>query len=111
PHPVDGQRETATELDGQDGEGDGDAEFAVEDVVQAAVAWIIVVLGVAAEAFLLEQKSPQSLQTLARIGKSGRFRTPGERVEPTKRGRRVEGRMLDLGDEQGAARQIDRRLG
>ena len=46
---------------------DRDAEAAVEDLVQAAVAGVVVRLGVAAEAFFLEQELPEPMQATERV--------------------------------------------
>ena len=62
PTPDDVEPDPAAHLHGEHRQRDRDAELAVEDVVQAAVAGIVVVVGVAAEAFLVEQELAQPLE-------------------------------------------------
>ena len=67
PHTVDVQAHAPAHLYHQHGERDRNAEPAVEHVVQAAIARIVVVVAVAAEAFLLEEELAQPVERLHRI--------------------------------------------
>src|SRR5207237_431285 len=56
------QADAAADLHDEHRERDRDAELPVEDVVEAAVARIVVVVGVTAEALLVEQELAQPLE-------------------------------------------------
>ena len=60
----DAQPHAPADLHHEHGQRDGNPEPAVEDVVETAVARIVVVLAVAAEAFLFEEELAQPVERL-----------------------------------------------
>ena len=55
-HPLERQSGTATDLDVQHRQADGDTDTPLQHFVEKAVAWVVVVLQVGREAFFLEQE-------------------------------------------------------
>ena len=90
---------------------DGNSQPSVEDVVQAAVAWIVVIVAVAAEAFFLEQELAQPVECLHRIAHEAGARPPGQRVESLPLAGRRQVGMLDARDLECAPGEIELRLG
>ncbi len=108
---VDGQLQPPADLDQDQRERDGDAEAAVEDVIEEAVPRIVILLAVSPEALLLEKKLAQAMEPTEGIA----LRAPGpgiggEPVQATKVRPDVQVWVLRLGDQQRRSRQIDLRL-
>src|SRR5207247_9301557 len=61
---------------------------------------VVVVFGVPAEALLLEEERAQPLELLPRAGRLVHARAGGEVVEPRERGRRIERRVLEAGEQE-----------
>src|SRR6266699_1382447 len=93
--PLDLQAHPAADLHDQDREGDRDTELAIEDVVEAAVARVVVVVGIAAEARFVEQEVTQSLERAAPIAELRRGRAGRELVESRERVLRHQVGILD----------------
>jgi hypothetical protein len=100
PDPVDGEADAAPHLDRQHGERDRNAEPAVEDVVQAAVARVVVVVRVAREALLREEHVAEPVDVALPDA-------PGEVVETVEDAVGLEVGVLDLRDQQRAAAEVD----
>ena len=92
-------------------ERDRNTEPAVEDVVEAAVARIVVRLDVAAEALLLEQELAEAMQAVERVVGPPRARPLREEVEGPERVVDREAGVLDLGDEEGRPGEVEAGLG
>src|SRR5262249_6007401 len=86
-------------------------EPAIEDVVQAAVAGIVVIVAVTAEAFLLEEELAQPVERLHRIAHRAGPRPPGQDVETLPLARRHKIGMFDPRDLERPQPPIDLRLG
>ena len=106
------EAEAAPHLDQDQRERDGDAQAAIEHLVEVAVPGIVVLLRVPREALLLEQILPQPVEPLERIRRPAhRRRALGEGGEAAEIGVDVEIGVLTPGDDEGGARQIDVGIG
>jgi len=101
------QADAAADLHDEHRERDRDAELPVEDVVEAAVARIVVVVGVTAEALLVEQELAQPLEGASSILDLRHRRARGELVEPGQRALGDEVGILDSRDPERGAREVD----
>ena len=105
---MDIQPEPAADLDQDQGECDRDAEAPVENLVEKAVAGIVVLLGVSAESLLLEKKLANAVKAAERVlPRTSSPRGGSEAVQPTKVRLDVQVGVLRSGDEQRGGRQID----
>ena len=97
-----GKAETAAGFHEHNGKRDGDAGAAVEDVVQEAVARIVVALPVAAKAERLKKVAAQRCEERRRVaGVSGAPGClPADFIQLGEVGRRVERGILRAGDEE-----------
>jgi hypothetical protein len=105
---VDRQSEPAADLDQDQGERDREAEAPVENLVEKAVAGIVVLLGVSPESLLLEEKLANAVKAAERVlprtsGPGG----GGQAVQPTEVRLDVQVGVLRSGDEQRGRGQID----
>jgi hypothetical protein len=91
-------------------ERDRDPEAPREHVIETAVARIVVLLAVAAEALLLEEERSQPVQRAPAVERP-RAGALGEVVEPTEPGRVQEVGIFDAGDRQRGPAQVDLPIG
>src|SRR5262249_24546049 len=104
---LDLQADSPADLHDEHREGDRYAEAAVEDVVETALARIVVVGRIPAKADLVEQDAAHSLQGAAAIAHLRGGRAPGQLVETLQRRLRYQVGMLDARHRQGRAGQVD----
>src|SRR5262249_56660545 len=98
--PVQREAERTPDLDGEDGQRDREPGTAVEDVVEEAVARVVVVRAIAPEAALLEEIPREQAGGFVRreAGRELRAEPRGQQVEGLQGGRRVEIGMPDPRD-------------
>ena len=108
---LDLQADPPPDLHDEHRERDRNAEPAVEDVVEAAVARIVVRLDVAAEALLLEQELAEAMQAVERVIGPPGIRPRREKVEGPEIVGDGEAGVLDLGDEKRRPREVEVGLG
>src|SRR5262249_9498929 len=107
---IQGDAEAPADLDGDDGERDGDSRAAFEDVVQEAVARVVVVVPVAAEAPFPEEVAGEEARGGVGSAAGGQTRSQavGERVERAERSGGIEVGIPDARDLQCGTREIAR---
>ena len=98
-------------LHGDERQGDGNAQAPLEHVVQAAVARVVVVVGIAAEALLGEEELSEPMEDAQLVAEADGTGACRQLVELLERVLEDEVRMLDTGDAEGAPRQVDVGLG
>jgi hypothetical protein len=107
---LDGQAHAPSDLHRDHRERDRDSESPNQHVVEKAVARVVVLLAVAAEALLLEEEAPQAVQR-APPPERARAGALGEVVEPGEPGPRVEVGILDAGDREPGPTEVDLPVG
>src|SRR5579863_10505955 len=100
------QPETARNLHVDQRQRDGDAFFAIEYIIQEAVAWIVVFLLIAGEHLLLEQVRVQSLDIRQGRSASAEGHFGSHPVKATKLGGHVKIRVLGVFNNERATTEI-----
>src|SRR6266536_4281961 len=108
PYAFHGEPETLTHFHQHEAQRDRDALSPVEDLVEKAVARVVVVLAVAREALLHEEVLAQAVEAADGIGRAPRaVHAASEGVESLEIRIHVELGVLPAGDGQRRSRQID----
>ena len=112
PYAFHGEPETLTHFHQHEAQCDRDALSPVEDLVEKAVARVVVVLTVAREALLHEEVLAQAVEAADGIGRAPRaVHTASEGVESLEIRIHVELGVLPAGDGERRSRQIDAAVG
>ena len=106
--PARGKAQFAAHRDVEDGQGDRDSQAAVEDVVEVAVARVVVAVGVTAESLLDGEETAQLGNGFTRSETfHARLDLGGEAADAPQAGTDVEVGVGVAGDQQGSASEID----